>query len=229
VKAALAVDGTVVWSARIAARPPALSATAAVERDAVRVSWTARPRVPVDVLAIDPESKTRRPVGRRIVASPMRVPIAALPGGPVAFLVRAAAGLREATVTTTPVALPSRAPTVEILAAPGDSPAGQPVTLRGAVVDSWGRVTPDAVIEWTLNGTVVGTGSSVTIAPPPGRHELGAAVRNQKARQSVTVRVSEPTADAIRWRRALENARRGATRPGRVSPGSPAGPSASFS
>lgn len=208
--AALAVDGAIVWQESIAARPPALRANAAIARDTVRVSWSVKPRVPVDVIAIDPESSARRAVALRVRESSIRVPAASLPGGRLAFSVRAAAGLREAVVTTQPIRLPPRPPVIEIVTTHLSAPYGQPLTATATLVDGWGRATADAGFAWTLDGTAAGQGPSATVTPEIGSHQLTAWLPQLAVSQAITIQISEPGQDAIRWRQALQRLQQGA-------------------
>jgi hypothetical protein len=211
VTAALAVDGTIVWRAAVAARPPSLSATAAAAKDTVRVSWSVRPRIPVDVIAVDPDSTARRAVALRVRDSSIRMPVAKLPGGRLAFSVRAAANLREAVVTTETITLPVRPPVIEIHMTHASTPPGQPVTATGTLVDGWGRAIADAGFEWTLDGAAVGHGLTATVTPEVGTHQLTARLPNLDVSRTITVQVDEPSQDARRWRQAVERARRGSS------------------
>ncbi|MGE0815286.1 MAG: hypothetical protein AB7O28_02720 [Vicinamibacterales bacterium] len=185
--------GEVVWERRGADKPPAIGEVrAALGPDgSLELSWTrhgapkggpkgaskGEPPAELDVWVrwSNDGGATWHAltVGHR--ASSLTVPAAQLPTGRVVFEILAHDGFHTVRATSPAIEVAPRPPSVSIFhpASGGRVPGDRLMHLWGTAASHAGHPIAPEAAEWSVDGTVVGTGVDLWVAtPPPGRHEV---------------------------------------------------------
>lgn len=136
-----------------------------------------------------------------------------VPGKGTVFLV-ASDGVRSSEVEADHIDVPSRPPTLHILA-PTDGTRvafGETVSVLGCVLDMSGQPIAAENVSWFLDGERIASSTLITVLDglAPGTHRLTLSLdggRTDRVEQSLSLEVEEPDADYRAWAALMTDTR----------------------